>query len=76
MANVRKFLDLSTAHLTVEQRLYGDRDGDRAAWGSAVVDAIEYGFRPAPRMACPTTSWRSSSTRGSTAATTCSSIGT
>lgn len=44
MANVRKFLDLSTVHLTEEQRLFGDRDGDRASWGSAVVDVREYGF--------------------------------
>lgn len=44
MANVRRFLDLSTAHLTPAQRLFGDRDGDLAAWGDAVVDVREYGF--------------------------------
>jgi hypothetical protein len=44
VANVRKFLDLSTAHLTEEQRLFGDRDGDRASWGDAIVDVRDYGF--------------------------------
>jgi hypothetical protein len=44
MAIVRKFLDLSTEHLTEEQRNFGGRDGDSASWGSALVDVTEDGF--------------------------------
>lgn len=46
MAIVRKFLDLSTAHLTPAQREYSDRSESvlRAAWGSAVVDATKDGY--------------------------------
>ncbi len=43
-ATIRRFLDLSTSHLTAEQREYGGRDGDRSAWGGAVVEVHEYGF--------------------------------
>jgi hypothetical protein len=43
-ATVRKFLDLSTVHLTPEQREYGGRDGDSASWGGAIVDVRKYGF--------------------------------
>jgi hypothetical protein len=42
---IRKFLDLSTAHLPAALREYGTREGVALAWGDpAVVTVTDFGF--------------------------------